>query len=481
MSSSAIYYGIPLLIGSAGSYFVGLMFEEEVKPTEQQASAPFGQPEQTKEESGLFGSIINPTETPTQQQSSFLETSPQTQVSPNLFSAAQPYTQTSQTPAIGQSATTSPNTTFNISPQIQLPTPKYEPSAPSIFSPPAPATVPAPSIFSSPAPAPAPPSAPAPAPSIFSSPAPAPAPEPTPIPSVPTPPSAPTLIPSVPAPPSAPAPAPLPAPTLIPTSFGPRPAVPRADIISASQTPVSYPSGVHRPSSLISSPTPSGIAPFGPIDRTGCVSSVGQQPTSTGIQPISTSFGPVNRDGCVSSVTGTTPVAVSQPEVFRGHILDPEVAAIPRVPDDSQQVTTGPQQQPVTGFQPEILANQNATTNTPPQPEVPTPPQPEIQPQQQPEVPTPPQPEIQRPPQPEVQPPPQPVTGFQPEIQAQQQPTTFPQRRILTPPELQAPRKPSRFMNPMRTINPPERRILTPPELLTGSRRRFRTARRSYF
>jgi hypothetical protein len=80
-----------------------------------------------------------------------------------------------------------------------------------------------------------------------------------------------------------------------------------------------------------------------------------------------------------------------------------------------------PQQpQPTTGFQPEILAPQQ----------------------------------------------PQPITGFQPEILAQQQ-------AIANPPR--------RFLNPMRNINTGERRILTPPELTTGSNRRFKTARRSYF
>jgi len=181
---------------------------------------------------------------------------------------------------------------------------------------------------------------------------------------------------------------------------------------------------------------------------------VGQQPTSTGTQPPSTSFGPVNRDGCVSSVNGTIPVDVPQsapqPEVFRGHILDPEVAAIPRVPDDSQQVTTVvqpeilAQQQPVIGFQPEILADAQ-------QQPVPSP-QSEILAQQQ------------------------PVTGVQPEILNDLNAPTGPRRNILS--EQNAQTGPQR-----RTFGPtgPQRRTLTPKQPVTGSQRRFRTARRSYF
>jgi hypothetical protein len=136
------------------------------------------------------------------------------------------------------------------------------------------------------------------------------------------------------------------------------------------------------------------------------VSSVEQQPTSTATQPLSALFGPVNRDGCVSSVNGTTPVGVPQsapqPEVFRGHILDPEVAAIPRVPDDSQQVTTGPQPEITADTQPSVLTDPNAPTG--------------------------------------------------------------PQRNILTDPN--APTGPRRR---------------TPKQPVTGSQRRFKTARRSYF
>jgi hypothetical protein len=132
--------------------------------------------------------------------------------------------------------------------------------------------------------------------------------------------------------------------------------------------------------------TPS-ITQFGPADRTGCISSVKQplssNPAFTEIKPPSIQqFAPANREGCVSSVgQSTTPQAEAEDD-FRGHTLDPEVAAIPRVPDDSQQPITTP---------------------------------------------------------------------------------------------------PRRFLNPMRNMNTGERRILTPPELTTGSQRRFKTARRSYF
>ena len=140
-------------------------------------------------------------------------------------------------------------------------------------------------------------------------------------------------------------------------------------------------------------------------------------------------------------MNGNTPVNALQPEDFRGHILDPEVAAIPRVPDDSQQVTTGPQPevtapQPVTGFQPEILAQQNA------QPEV----------------------TAQQPPVTDAQPE---VTGFQPEIVAQQN---------AQPQVLNDPTGPE-----LKTFAPTGPRRRTPKQPVTGSYRRFKTARRSYF
>ena len=103
---------------------------------------------------------------------------------------------------------------------------------------------------------------------------------------------------------------------------------------------------------------------FGPVDRTGCVSSVNQSnPPGVQLAPVNSQgsvnqsnppFAPMNREGCVSSVDQPTTPQAEVEEVFRGHTIDPEVAAIPRVPDDSQQPITTPEP---TGPQPRVTGS----------------------------------------------------------------------------------------------------------------------------
>jgi hypothetical protein len=179
------------------------------------------------------------------------------------------------------------------------------------------------------------------------------------------------------------------------------------------------------------------ITQFGPADRTGCISSVKQplssNPAFTEIKPPSVQqFAPINRQGCVSSVGQSTSPQAEVEDVFRGHTIDPEVAAIPRVPDDSQRKN-------VRGFQPEIES-------------IPEPAEPTVLPQEPMTTPEP--------------------TVFQPEL--------------ISDPESAVPKEPT---DPRRTEpTGPRCNILTDPNIqsgpqprVTGSNRRFKTARRSYF
>jgi len=149
-------------------------------------------------------------------------------------------------------------------------------------------------------------------------------------------------------------------------------------------------------------------------------------PAFTEIKPPSVQqFAPINREGCVSSVGQSTSPQVEVEDVFRGHTIDPEVAAIPRVPDDSQRKT-------VRGFQSEIQS-------------IPEPAEPMTTPE---------------------------PTVFQPEL--------------ISNPESAVPKEPT---GPRRTEpTGPRCNILTDPNIqsgpqprVTGSNRRFKTARRSYF
>jgi hypothetical protein len=206
---------------------------------------------------------------------------------------------------------------------------------------------------------------------------------------------------------------------------------------------------------------------FGPVDRTGCVSSVNQSnPPGVQLAPINSQvsvnqsnppFAPINRDGCVSSVDQPTTPQAEVEDVFRGHTIDPEVAAIPRVPDDSQQpITTpeptGPQRRTVRGFQPEIQS-------------IPEPAEPTVVPQEPITIPEP--------------------TVLPQEPMATPEPTVF-QPEIISNPESAVPKEPT---SPRRTEpTGPRCNILTDPNIqsgpqprVTGSSRRFKTARRSYF
>jgi hypothetical protein len=203
---------------------------------------------------------------------------------------------------------------------------------------------------------------------------------------------------------------------------------------------------------------------FGPVDRTGCVSSVNQSNppfapinSQVSVNQSNPPFAPINREGCVSSVDQPTTPQAEVEEVFRGHTIDPEVAAIPRVPDDSQQpITTpeptGPQRRIVRGFQPEIQSIPEPTEPTGRPQEPITIPEPTVVPQEPITIPEP--------------------TVFQPEI--------------ISNPESAVPKEPT---SPRRTEpTGPRCNILTDPNIqsgpqprVTGSSRRFKTARRSYF
>ena len=393
MSSSAIYYGIPLLIGSVGSYFVGMMFDEINAPKEEPTSGLFGETTQVAEEpsSSIFGetapttqksNLFDTTKSPIfgdikTEPTSIVGTSPTPQISPYLPTAAQaqPYAPITQMPTLEQTASTSPQTTFNISPQIQLPGSTYEQRTPT--APAYPKLEESNSVPSAPTSIPQLPAVPTSIPQLPAS--------PTSMPELPV---VPTSIPQLPA-----VPASVPEVSAVPASVPEVPAVP-ASVPEVSAVPASV------PEVSTSSET------FGPVDRSGCVSSVGsvsQGPMQTDRSNISRSistprpvdssspasvpppiipspasvpppiipppasvmrseeksFGPVDRPGCVSSVIKTetaeiedadefvptvlqpavtTPKIQVEDEVFKGHILDREVAAIPRVPDDVQPV-----------------------------------------------------------------------------------------------------------------------------------------------